>query len=206
MHTPADLQALALDRGGTLLAGGEHDGRVRLWDTVTGRPVGAALRTGSAWAIGVVAVAFSPDDRLLVAGTGDGKVWVWSLATGRPVEVAHLQVTSGVRFGATGLAFSPDGRLLAVAGTDGTVPLVDLTTGHLIGAPLPTGTQYGVVAVAFSPDGRQLASSNVDGKVQLWRPAALTHPYAALCADVGAPTRQEWNVYASGEPQRKVCR
>ena len=33
----------------------------------------------------------------------------------------------------------------------------------------------------------------------------FTHPYAALCAYVGPPTPQEWNQYASGEPQPKVC-
>ena len=31
------------------------------------------------------------------------------------------------------------------------------------------------------------------------------HPYAAVCASVGPPTPQEWNQYASGEPQPKVC-
>ena len=51
------------------------------------------------------------------------------------------------------------------------------------------------------------ASAHDDGT---WRviqaPPPSAHPYAALCASAGPPTRQEWNHYAIGEPQPKVCR
>lgn len=30
-------------------------------------------------------------------------------------------------------------------------------------------------------------------------------PYAALCADVGPPTKADWDQYAPGEPQPDVC-
>jgi hypothetical protein len=41
--------------------------------------------------------------------------------------------------------------------------------------------------------------------VRLWHVSLFTHAYAALCADAGPPTRQEWNHYTSGETQPKVC-
>jgi hypothetical protein len=41
--------------------------------------------------------------------------------------------------------------------------------------------------------------------VRLWQVSLFTHTYAQLCADVGPPTLQEWNHYASGEPLPKVC-
>jgi len=33
----------------------------------------------------------------------------------------------------------------------------------------------------------------------------FANPYAALCADVGPPTKADWMHYAPGEPQHSVC-
>ena len=59
--------------------------------------------------------------------------------------------------------------------------------------------------VAFSPDGNLLAAADADGTVQTWQMPLATDPYAALCADVGPPTRADWAQYAPGEPQPRVC-
>jgi len=130
-------------------------------------------------------------------------VWLWNLVTGRIVGPLHA--TSSFRYGVSAVAFSPDGMWLASADTDGTVGLWNPATGQLVGAPIQVSAQNGVVSVAFSPDGKWLASGDDGGTVRLWQASLFAHPYAALCTYVGPPTPQEWNQYASGEPQPRVC-
>ena len=76
--------AVAFNPGGTLLATGDADGTVQLWNLATGRPV-ATIHATTSSVYGVHAVAFSPDGKLLATGEADGTVRAWDPATRRPV-------------------------------------------------------------------------------------------------------------------------
>ena len=192
---------MAFSPDGRQLATANEYGTVQLWNRATGRAAGRPIQTGAA--IGVAAVEFSSDGRLLATATAgdDGTVQLWNRATGQPVG-ASIQTGTGTNV--EGAAFSSDGRLLATADDDGTVQLWNRATGQPVGGPIQTGNSTNVEELAFSPDGRQLAIM-YDGSGYLWNLSVLANPYAALCADVGPPTRQAWDQYAPGEPQPRVC-
>ena len=120
--------------------------------------------------------------------------------------MAVLQTHTGPDGGVWGLAFPPSGKLLAIGCGDGTVQLWNQDTRRPVATiHATTSSVYGVHAVAISPDGTLLATVGDDGTVRLWQASLFAHAYPALCADVGPPTPQEWNQYAFGEPQPKVC-
>ena len=124
-------------------------------------------------------------------------------------ELAGLVTTISGEHEALEVENPATGKLLAsvVGGAGGgAVQLRDPATGRSLGAPFgQINAASGVIWVTFSPDGRMLASADSVGTVRFWQVSALENPYRALCADVGALTRQEWKQYAPGEPQPSVC-
>jgi WD40 repeat protein len=202
LRAAGGVYQVAFSPNGRLLAGaGYHSvaggGTVWLWDPASGRLIHVLRAAGR-----VNQVAFSPHSGLLASVAGAGTVQWWDPASGRLIRAWHATNSLGLNW----VAFSPNGRLLASVNGDGTIQLRNPVTGQPVGERFGLRNPgNGVNRVAFSPDGKLLASADRAGTVRFWKVSAFINPYAALCDDVGAPTRQEWKQYAGNEPQPSVC-
>jgi WD40 repeat protein/predicted Ser/Thr protein kinase len=115
------VEGVALSGDGALVAASSRDGRVRLWDVLSGAPI-AVLSGHTSWAMGP---DFSPDGRRLAVGGQDGTIRLWDLSDHEPVAVLRGHDSYVYR-----VAFSPDGRTLASASGDATVRLWETRTAQ----------------------------------------------------------------------------
>jgi WD40 repeat protein len=96
------VEALVFTADGRLLASGDLDGSIRLWDAATWREL---RKFGNREQ--VVVLRFSPDGSFLAAGTSDGQIELWDVATGR-----QIRTLTGQTYEILDLAFTPDGKQL----------------------------------------------------------------------------------------------
>jgi WD40 repeat protein/DNA-binding SARP family transcriptional activator len=178
------IHCVVFQPGGRLLASGDIDGTVLIWNIAglkqTGdQTVGNVIASAPLVRIAanerrVNKITFSPDGRLLAVGGADCVVRLWD--TGQPhvpeliearktVDDTHQQDVFSV-------AFSPDGTTLASGGIR-LIYLWDLSGERTLPRILRQHTSW-VLALAFSPDGTMLASGSVDCTVCLWDVASGT--------------------------------
>lgn len=119
---------------------------------------------------GIVALAFSPDNRLVAASGSDAVIRVYAVADGGLLHA--LRVGSG-RLAAAGIAFSADGSLLAAniatfgMERDGSLQVWEMQSGEMLSEYEARGLPWGR-GIAFDPDGTLLAIGGMDGTVRLW--------------------------------------
>jgi RNA polymerase sigma factor (sigma-70 family) len=166
----AHVLALVFFPDGTRVATGGMGNVIRVWDVATGKevtrltftePVPARLPE----AVGVKALAFSPDGRTLASAGWGGRdlIRLWDTATGK-----ELRQMKGHERGIRSLAFAPDGKTLASGGDfgDNTLRLWDVATGKELGQ---LAKQSGPIStVAFAPDGKTLASGGAKDNCALY--------------------------------------
>jgi WD40 repeat protein/CHAT domain-containing protein/tetratricopeptide (TPR) repeat protein len=149
--------ALVMGARGRLIACAGEDGKVRLWDTTTGRLHAELNISGSA----LYCLALSPDGATLAAGGLAPGIAIWDLPSGKRL----LRLNDSKRT-ARALVYSADGKRLVVADAGGEVHIYD-TRDYSRTAVLKKH-KGAVQAVALSPDGRLLATGGADRTVHLW--------------------------------------
>ena len=167
-ETFRSIFAVAFSPDGNLLATGDTDGEIRLWQIAEGvatlhaTPV-HTLHAHQGW---VQEIAFSRLDvtgempLLLASGSEDKTVKLWDVSNGKCLKT--LQEHSNW---VQSVAFSPDGRTLA-CGSEGTITFWDVESGECLKIFETNGSW--VFSVAFSPDGKTLACGSIEGAVRIW--------------------------------------
>ena len=165
------VASIAFSLEGDLLAAGNHDGTVRLWDVSTRTLV--ALLTGHSG--NVRSVVFSPVGGLLATASTDGAVRLWDLPSGR--QRGELQPGLGPLYT---LAFSPDGNLLAIGGSEnGSLKLWNMSANKARVEPRFRTDHGPVASLAFSPDGSALYVRDDlenEGAVWCWDTSDFSDP------------------------------
>ena len=164
-----NVLALAFSPHGTWLASGTADGKIQMWDVVTGSALTVFAEPTEQENLGrILALAFSPDGTWLAAGTR-GHIQLWEVDTAKKflsVDPEHTRDGKPYSGAAEPLMFSPDGAVLVNGLHMGAIQLWDVTTGDKI-AVLDGHTQS-VTTLVFSPDGKTLISTATDGTIFLW--------------------------------------
>jgi eukaryotic-like serine/threonine-protein kinase len=111
--------AVAFAPDGMKIATASGDNTARLWDAVTGKPLGLPMEHNG----GVNALAFSPNGTKLATASEDKTARLWDVATCKPLGTP-MKHDSFVCC----MAFSPDGTKLATAGKDKTARLWNAVT------------------------------------------------------------------------------
>jgi WD40 repeat protein/energy-coupling factor transporter ATP-binding protein EcfA2 len=163
----AAVMSLAFQPKGSLLAAGNLDGTVALWDAAhpaAPRQLRAADNKSS-----VRAVAWSPDGKSVAASQPAGGALLWNVAQPEAQPRGVCKDASDVR----SLAFEPSGKTLLCGRADGRIVAAELQNGREL---TYSGHSASVNALSFSPDGAVFASGSSDGTIRLWhtdKPEAL---------------------------------
>jgi WD40 repeat protein len=149
---------LAFSRDGKILASGESDGAIKLWDAAAKKELDVKIEGHRK---GVTSLAFDPEGTMLVSGSEDGTIRLWDLKTGK--DTAAL---AGHSRPVTFIAFGADGKTpLSCSAGDGTLRVWDVAgekERHVI---------KDITACHLSLDGKRLVAAGPHG-LAIWEDAA----------------------------------
>ena len=139
-----------------ILATGDRDGLVRIWEKETGRE----LASLGGHLLPVRRVAFSPDGRFLASASDDKTARLWDMS-----GYKQLAALEGHVQGVTGVAFTPDSKSLVTASMDFNLKIWSSADGTLLNTyvgPAP------ITDVAYTPDGKSIITGDGSSAISRW--------------------------------------
>jgi WD40 repeat protein len=145
---PHRVLSIAFSPDGKVLASGNDDGTICLWDVAAAK-LRATLNSPSRR---IDCLAFSPKGQVLASCGYDYDIQLWDLGKGK-----RLTSLKGHTSAVNCLAYSPDGETIASGGNRGEVKIWKIRERKELGTFRPhPGAVY---SVSFAPDGRTLVSA-----------------------------------------------
>ena len=138
---------------GKLIAGGQQDSTVRIWDAATGK----LLTTMRGHTETVFSVAFNPDGKQVASISFDGTLKTWDVKTGK------LLFDRAVEKGASSVSYSHDGKQIVTA-CYYKVQTWDSDSGNIIREFKDSSLRY----ASFAPDDKTIITSYNNGYSVLW--------------------------------------
>lgn len=160
-----NVTSVAFSSDGKVLATGQFDGLIRLWDPIDGTEI---LREPLDAGLPVHSVAFNPRDNTLVAGDNAGSIHRWNVSDPkRPTGLPKLTTDNGNKV--ESLAFGLGGTTLAAGDNSSAVTLWDVSeASHPRQLSEPLTASHEVRTVTFMPDSKTLVTAGSDGLAQIW--------------------------------------
>jgi small GTP-binding protein len=203
---------LSFDRGGQILARGGFDGRVALWNVVSGKEI-ATFELGSP----MFGLAFDPVTPGLLRGSSKEGVTLLDAGSGRILST----LVALLHGWATNFAVDEDGQMMVSGGEDRVIKMWEIRHQRLLRTL--EGHTDAVVCLDFMPNAKLFASKGrgQDSRVRLWStetgaglgnvlepsgdawmPSLAFHPTLPLLATVGSDV----GTYQEGDLDYRTCK
>lgn len=137
------------------------DGTARVWDVMTGKPIGAAMKHAER----VSTARFNLDGTNVLTASYDGTARIWDAKTGQLLHT--LRKEGGPRVYSA--YYDHKSRLFVTAAEDGRVQIWDAKTGEQKGEYADSVRHGGVVWMAsFNPADTLVVSASADSTARIW--------------------------------------
>ena len=159
---PLRIMCLSFSPDSKILATGNWDHTIVLWDVITKQQIAAFTELRNKVDSRVYSLSFNADGTILASGHGDGTVYLWNVAT-KQQEAVFSRHASPVR----SISFSPTDNKILVSMNNKELRLWDTETKKYKTIWSDKTLQYSILSISFDPDGKILASGH-NNIIRLW--------------------------------------